>query len=76
MSISGEIVTTSSDMISETLSGSSCGVSKVKRRDELIDAIGAAFQFDDKVLVEEFVDGRELEVAVLGNEDAFASVCG
>ena len=48
----------------------------MKRRDELIDAIGAAFQFDDKVLVEEFVDGRELEVAVLGNEDAFASVCG
>ena len=62
--------------VKPSANGSSCGVSKVKRRDELIDAIGAAFQFDDKVLVEEFVDGRELEVAVLGNEDAFASVCG
>ena len=62
--------------VKPSANGSSCGVSKVKRREELLGAIGGAFQFDDKVLVEEFVDGRELEVAVLGNEDAFASVCG
>ena len=56
--------------------GSSVGVSKVRSAQQLLDALHAAFLYDQKVLVEEFIDGREIECAVLGNEDPFASVCG
>lgn len=40
------------------------------------EAIGAALKYDNKVLVEEFIDGKEIEVAVLGNDTPMASVCG
>lgn len=56
--------------------GSSVGVTKVKDSDMLIDALRHAAQFDSKILVEEFIDGREIETAVLGNEDAIISGCG
>ncbi|MGG1638060.1 D-alanine--D-alanine ligase [Paenibacillus sp. FSL K6-3182] len=56
--------------------GSSVGVSKAKNREELINAINYAFRFDRKVIVEEFVDAREIEVSVLGNDDAKASLPG
>lgn len=56
--------------------GSSVGISKAKNREELIAAIDFAFRFDRKVIVEEFVDAREIEVSVLGNEDPKASVPG
>ena len=56
--------------------GSSIGVSKVRTPDALRTAIENAAQFDDVVLVEEFIDGREIEVAVMGNESPVASVCG
>lgn len=56
--------------------GSSVGVSKAKNREELIKAVNYAFRFDRKVIVEEFVDAREIEVSVLGNDDAKASVPG
>lgn len=56
--------------------GSSVGVSKARNRDELIAAIETAFRYDRKVIVEEFVEARELEVAVLGNDDPKASVVG
>lgn len=56
--------------------GSSVGVSKAKNREGLVAAIEEALKFDSKVLVEEFIDGREIEVAVLGNETPMASVCG
>jgi D-alanine-D-alanine ligase len=56
--------------------GSSVGVSKAKNREELIAAVNYAFRFDRKVIVEEFVDAREIEVSVLGNDDAKASVPG
>ena len=48
--------------------GSSVGVTKVKAEAALADAIGRAFCEDDKILVEEFIDGREIEVAVMERE--------
>ena len=56
--------------------GSSVGVSKAKDRDSLREALIEALRFDKKVLVEEFIDGHEVEVAVLGNDSPVASVCG
>lgn len=56
--------------------GSSVGVTKVKKEDELFDAVDAAFRFDDRVLVERGIDGREIEVSVLGNDEPLASVPG
>jgi D-alanine-D-alanine ligase len=56
--------------------GSSVGVSKAADRDALLKALQEAAHFDDKILVEEFIRGREVEVAVMGNESPMASVCG
>jgi D-alanine-D-alanine ligase len=56
--------------------GSSVGVSKVKNREELKTALQKAAQYDSKVLVEEFISGHEVEVAVLGNDEPMASVVG
>lgn len=56
--------------------GSSVGISKARNREELIAAVNYALRFDRKVIVEEFVDAREIEVAVLGNDEAKASVPG
>jgi D-alanine-D-alanine ligase len=56
--------------------GSSVGVSKVKTLDQLLPALQAAFAFDRKVLAEAAVDAREIECAVLGNDDPVASVPG
>lgn len=56
--------------------GSSVGISKVRNRDELIQAVNYAFRYDRKVIVEEFVDAREIEVSVLGNDEPRASVPG
>jgi D-alanine-D-alanine ligase len=56
--------------------GSSVGVSKVKAAAELPGALDAAFAYDLKVVVEKGVDAREMEVSVLGNEDAQASLPG
>jgi D-alanine-D-alanine ligase len=56
--------------------GSSVGVSKVLSKKEFYTALDDAFRFDNKVLVEEFIDGREVECAVLGNEKPSASVVG
>jgi D-alanine-D-alanine ligase len=47
--------------------GSSVGISKVREADELEDAVALARRHDEKVLVEEFVPGMEIEVGVLGN---------
>ena len=47
--------------------GSSVGISKVKSRDQLPEALRVAFAEDSKILIEEMVEGREIEVAVLGN---------
>jgi D-alanine-D-alanine ligase len=56
--------------------GSSVGVSKVKVPEELKAALEKALQSGGKVLVEEFIEGREIEVAVMGNEDPQASCPG
>ena len=56
--------------------GSSVGVSKAADREALRKALVEAGRYDQKILVEEFIRGREIEVAVLGNEQPVASVCG
>jgi len=56
--------------------GSSVGVSKASDRNELEDALLSAGVYDEKILVEEFIHGREIEVAVMGNENPVASICG
>ena len=56
--------------------GSSVGVSKVTNEAEYLNALQEGFRYDNKVLVEEAVVGKELECGVLGNEEARASVVG
>lgn len=56
--------------------GSSVGVSKARNREELVSAVDEALRYDRKVIVEEFVDAREIEVSVLGNDEPRASVPG
>jgi D-alanine-D-alanine ligase len=56
--------------------GSSVGVSKVRRPEELPAALDEAFAYDQKVVVEAGVDAREIEVSVLGNERPEASLPG
>ena len=56
--------------------GSSVGVSKAADREALAKALRSAAKFDKKILVEEFIHGREIEVAVMGNENPVASICG
>ena len=56
--------------------GSSVGISKVASKEELPAAVELAFQHDEKVLVEEFVDGVEVECGVLGNDQPLASLPG
>ncbi len=56
--------------------GSSVGVSKAADRQALERGLRAAAVYDQKVLVEEFIRGKEIEVAVMGNDNPVASVCG
>ena len=56
--------------------GSSVGVAKVRDRNELFEGIKEAAKYDDKILVEETIVGRELEVAVLGDRHPHASPVG
>lgn len=56
--------------------GSSVGINKVKNEKEFIAGIKDAFKYDTKIIIEEFIDGREFAVAILGNEKPIASgVC-
>jgi D-alanine-D-alanine ligase len=56
--------------------GSSVGVRRVTARSQLREALAYAFEYDDKVLVEQAIPGRELECAVLGGDDPVASGVG
>jgi D-alanine-D-alanine ligase len=56
--------------------GSSVGISKANNQSQLVAAVEEAFRYDRKVIVEEFVDAREIEVGILGNDNPVASVCG
>jgi len=56
--------------------GSSIGISKVNNKKELNRAIKLALKYDDRVIVEKFIECRELECAVLGNRDFIISSPG
>jgi D-alanine-D-alanine ligase len=56
--------------------GSSVGISKVERREELLPALRDAARYDTKILVERAIDAREIEVALLGNDPIEASIPG
>lgn len=56
--------------------GSSVGITKVKDRAQTEAALNLAFQYDRKILVEEGIEGREIECSVLGNQEPKASLPG
>lgn len=56
--------------------GSSLGISKISDPSALPAAVEAAFDHDSRLVIEKGIDGREIEVAVLGNEDPRASLPG
>jgi D-alanine-D-alanine ligase len=56
--------------------GSSVGITKAHDAAELEEAVELAYSHDDKILVEEFLDGIEVEVGVLGNREPVASIPG
>jgi len=56
--------------------GSSVGISKVRAPAEFAAAVAEAFRYDTKIVVEEQISGREIECAVLGNENPCASIPG
>ena len=57
-------------------SGSSVGITKATDRSGLEKAIETAFQYDKKVVLEEGIDGHEVECAVMGNDEPVASTVG
>jgi len=56
--------------------GSSVGISKARNRAELCQAVDLAARYDRKIIFEENIDAREVEVSVLGNDDPIASLPG
>jgi len=56
--------------------GSSVGISRAVDQKEFVKAVETAFQYDTKIVIEEEVKGREIECAILGNEDPAASIPG
>lgn len=56
--------------------GSSVGISKVERKEDLLPALRDAARYDTKILVEPAIDAREIEVALLGNNPIEASIPG
>ncbi len=56
--------------------GSSIGTAKAGNTDELISALKLAAGFDSKIIIEEYIQGKEIEVAVMGNDEIIVSPCG
>lgn len=56
--------------------GSSVGISKAHDRTELPDALDLAARYDRKLVIEQGIEAREIEVSILGNDDPIASVPG
>jgi D-alanine-D-alanine ligase len=63
-------------MVKSASLGSSVGVSKVKSKEDFDNAIEEGFRYDDCVLIEKYIQGREIECAILGNSPAKASLPG
>jgi D-alanine-D-alanine ligase len=63
-------------MIKSASLGSSVGVSMVKKKEDFRDALEESFKYDDQVIIEQFIKGRELECAVIGNGKLRASFPG
>jgi len=63
-------------MVKSASLGSSVGVSKVKSKEDYEKALDESYRYDDCVLFEEFIQGREIECAILGNSPAKASLPG
>ncbi len=63
-------------MVKSASLGSSVGVSKVKSKADFEKAIEEGFRYDDCVLIEKYIQGREIECAILGNSPAKASLPG
>lgn len=81
-----ELATLDVDHIIETLQlpcfvkpanmGSSVGISKANSKQALVDAINDAFKYDQKIIIEQNIEGQEIECAVLGNDNPKASIPG
>ena len=56
--------------------GSSVGISKVIKPAQFAAAVKEAFRYDNKIVIEEFIKGREIECSVLGNDQPIASLPG
>ena len=56
--------------------GSSVGISKAENREELQNALHEAYKYDTRAIVEQGIEAREIEVAILGNEDVRTTVPG
>ena len=56
--------------------GSSVGITKAENREELQNALATAYQYDSRAIVEQGIEAREIEVAVLGNEDVRTTLPG
>ncbi|MBM3176507.1 MAG: D-alanine--D-alanine ligase [Bacteroidetes bacterium] len=63
-------------MVKAASLGSSVGVSKVKSESEMNAALEEAFRYDTEVLIEQYIPGREIECAILGNNPVEASMPG
>jgi D-alanine-D-alanine ligase len=56
--------------------GSSVGVNKIETEVEYINFVREAFNYDSKIILEEYINGREIECAVLGNDEVISSIPG
>lgn len=56
--------------------GSSVGISKAENREELQNALQEAYKYDTRAIVEQGIEAREIEVAILGNEDVRTTLAG